>query len=164
MYLEPGSYGWYCPMNIEDGVPHVFGKGMARPFVVRASGDDTTRQAVPEPTVTVRLLDYSFSLSGTLTAGHHVFRVHNDGAEPHELGLMKLSPGKTWEDFEAWTRTPNGPPPATVQGGVAALAPLAEAYFDSDLTPGQYTLFCFVTAPDGRPHTEHGMIQHLRIE
>jgi hypothetical protein len=37
------------------------------------------------------------------------------------------------------------------------------AYFETDLSAGDYVLFCFVTAPDGRPHTAHGMVQHIRI-
>lgn len=44
-----------------------------------------------------------------------------------------------------------------------ALAPGAEAYFEADLWAGDYVLFCVIPGPDGRPHIEHGMIQHIRI-
>jgi hypothetical protein len=37
-------------------------------------------------------------------------------------------------------------------------------YFDANLTPGEYVVFCMVTAPDGRSHIEHGMIQQLTVE
>ena len=37
-------------------------------------------------------------------------------------------------------------------------------YFEANLTPGEYVLFCMVTAPDGRSHIEHGMIQPLEID
>lgn len=164
MYLEPGSYGWYCPMNVEDGVPHVFGKGMARPFVVTASGGETSRQAAPEPTVTITLVDYAFRMGAPLTAGRHLIRVENLGREPHEAGLVKLAPGKTLDDLQAWLRGFEGPPPVSILGGVSALAANHEAYFEAELTPGDYVLLCFVTAPDGRPHTEHGMIQEIQVE
>jgi hypothetical protein len=49
-------------------------------------------------------------------------------------------------------------------GGVNAVAHGVEAYFEADLTPGEYVLPCFVTAPDGRTHVAHGMIQQIRIE
>ncbi len=94
----------------------------------------------------------------------HTIRVTNVGAEPHEVGVVKLAPGKTLEDFMASVQNPQGgPPPAKLVGGISSLAANAEGYFEVELTPGDYVLFCFVTAPDGRPHTEHGMIQHLRI-
>jgi hypothetical protein len=48
-------------------------------------------------------------------------------------------------------------------GGVNAVAHGVEAYFEADLTPGEYVLPCFVTAPDGRTHVAHG-IQQIRIE
>jgi hypothetical protein len=164
MYLEPGSYAWYCAMDIEDGTPHVFGQSMARSFVVTESEAETTPQATPEPTVTIWMTDYLFGVSDPLTAGRHVIKVENMGVEPHEIGVLKLAPGKTLDDVQTWLEGFQGPPPASAVGGVSALAANAEAYFEAELTPGDYVLVCFVTAPDGRPHTEHGMIQHIRIE
>jgi hypothetical protein len=162
MYLEPGNYAWYCPMNIEDGVPHVFGKGMARPFVVQPPESPTPKRG-PQSTLVIQLSDYAFTLSAPVTAGRHVIKLENVGVEPHELGLIRLAPGKTLEDFRAWARDFQGPPPGQVLGGVNALATGAEAYFEVELTPGDYVLLCFVTAPDGRPHADHGMIQGLRV-
>lgn len=127
----------------------------------------TTREALPqtapEPSVVIRLVDYAFRISTPVTAGRHVIRVENAGAEPHEVGLVKLAPGTTMQDFEAWTQNPQGPPPASSVGGVSSLVANTEAYFEVELTSGEYVLLCFVTAPDGRPHTAHGMIQHIRI-
>lgn len=91
-------------------------------------------------------------------------RVGNGGAEPHEVGLLKLAPGKTMQDFEAWVQNPQGLPPASSLGGVSSFVPNTEAYFEVDLTAGDYLLLCLVTAPDGRSHAEHGMIQQLRID
>ncbi len=164
MYLEPGSYGWYDPMYGEDGVPYVFGKSMARPFVVVASGGETSRQGAPEPTVTITLVDYAFRLSAPLKAGRHLIRVENRGHEPHEADLMKLGPGKTLDDLKAWLSSVEGPPPASILGGVSALAANHEAYFEAELAPGDYVLLCVVTATDGRPHWKHGMIQEVRVE
>jgi hypothetical protein len=162
-YLEPGSYAWICLMNLPDGIPHVVKAGMAKPFVVRARKREAAPQTAPEPSVVIQLVDYAFRISPAFSAGRHMIRVENAGAEPHEVGLVKLVPGKTMQDFEAWMQNPQGAPPANSVGGVSSLAANTGAYFEVDLTSGEYVLLCLVTAPDGRPHTEHGMILHIRI-
>jgi uncharacterized cupredoxin-like copper-binding protein len=111
----------------------------------------------------MRLVDYAFNLSAPLTAGRHMIRVENAGAEPHEVGMVRLSAGKTIEEVRAWIQSPREALPGTVAGGVTSLAPGAEAYFEVDLTRGEYVLLCFVTAPDGRSHIDHGMIQPISV-
>ncbi len=162
-YLEPGSYAWVCVMNVPDGIPHVVKAGMARAFAVQDREREAVPQTAPQASVVIRLVDYDFRMSAPLTAGRHMIRVENVGVEPHEVGLVKLAPGKTMENLKAWLQNPQSPLPAYSVGGVSALATNAEAYFEVDLTSGDYALLCFVTAPDGRPHTEHGMIKHIRI-
>lgn len=162
-YLKPGSYAWICLMNVPDGVPHVIKAGMARPFVVQPRNREAPPQTKPAASVVIRLVDYAFHMSAPLTAGRHMIRVNNAGTEPHEVGLIKLAPGKTIQDFETWMQNPQGQLPANSAGGISSLAANTEAFFEVDLTAGDYLLLCFVTAPDGRPHTEHGMIQHFRI-
>jgi hypothetical protein len=159
-YLEPGSYAWICIMNVPDGIPHVFKAGMAKPFTVRGP---TTPRTAPIASVVIRMVDYAFRISTPLTTGRHIIRVENVGVEPHEVGLLKLAPGKTMLDFQVWMRNPQGQPPANPVGGVSSLVTNSEAYFEVDLTSGDYLLVCFVTAPDGRPHAEHGMIQQVHI-
>ena len=162
MYLEPGNYAWYCPMNVEDGVPHVFGKRMARPLVVQPRRP-MTRQSAPRPTAVIGLSDYGFTPSAPLAAGRHVIKLKNVGVEPHELSLVRLAPGRTLEDFRTWAKDFQGPLPGRVIGGVNALASGVEAFVEVDLTPGDYLLVCFVTAPDGRPHVDHGMIRGFTV-
>ena len=163
-YLEAGSYAWICLVNPPpDRIPHVM-KGMAHPFVVQASGATAAAPTAPQAGFVIRLVDYGFIMSGApVTAGRHTIRVENLGAQPHEVGLLKLAPGKTMAELEAWLKDLQGPPPATSVGGVSSLAATTEAYFEADLTVGDYVLFCLVTAPDGRTHAAHGMIQHIRI-
>jgi hypothetical protein len=38
-----------------------------------------------------------------------------------------------------------------------------ESFFNADITPGEYVLFCMATAPDGRSHIEHGMIRQITV-
>ena len=51
----------------------------------------------------------------------------------------------------------------SLAGGIATIGPGMEAFFEADLTPGEYVLACMATAPDGKSHIEHGMIQQISI-
>ncbi|HEX9562676.1 MAG TPA: hypothetical protein VF981_01845 [Gemmatimonadaceae bacterium] len=159
--LEPGNYAVVCFVDLPDRVPHVM-KGMAMPFVVVPS----TAAAAPEPTPTVSMTlnDYAFGLSAPLTAGHHVVRVDNGAAQAHEVAVLQLKPGKTLEDFTKFGETYQGEMPATSVGGIAGIKGGSHAWFEVDLTPGDYLLVCFVLdATDGKPHLMHGMLQPFSI-
>lgn len=173
--LEPGSYVWICPVEDSAGTPH-FTRGEVKPFVVRpVDANAAASAAAPAADAEIRLVDFSFTATSPLKAGRRTVHVQNAGAEPHDLTLMKLAPGIKIEDVQGWlnperarrddTKAP--PPLETIGrpvGGVAAISPGMSAYFDADLTPGDYVAFCMVTAPDGRSHIEHGMIQLLKVE
>jgi hypothetical protein len=173
--LEPGSYVWICPVEDSAGTPH-FTRGEVKPFVVRAvAADAAAGTAAPPADASVRLVDFSFTVASPLTAGRHTIRVENGGAEPHDFALMKLVAGRTIEDVRSFLnperarRSDQAPPPplesiGSPVGGVAAISPGMSVYFDANLTPGEYVVFCMVTAPDGRSHIEHGMIQQLTVE
>jgi hypothetical protein len=173
-FLEPGSYVWICPIEDEQGNPH-FGKGEHKPFVVHGAPAQT-QVAAPTATSEVRLMDFSFAIDSTLRSGAHTIRVVNAGVEPHDLVLMKLVEGKTIDDIRRWMNPeqarrsdrPAEPPPPLESlgipaGGIAAIASGYEVFMDLDLTPGDYVAVCMATAPDGRSHIEHGMIQQFRI-
>ena len=175
-YLQPGSYVWICPVEDDAGHPH-FAKGEFKPFVVHSAGPVAdSGAAAPVAGVVVRLLDYSFALDTPLRVGKHTIRIENAGAEPHDLVLMKLVPGKTVEDVRTWlnperARRPDqagDPPPSleslvTLAGGIAVIGPGMESFFDANVSPGEYVLVCMTTAPDGRSHIEHGMIRQIAV-
>ncbi len=176
-YLEAGSYVWICPVEDGGGNPH-FGTGEFKAFVVRAaSADAVGPEVAPTATVSIRLMDFEFAIETPMTAGQHTIRVVNGGVEPHDLVVLKLEPGRTADDVlmslnpERARRADQKDQPAeplpsigSGAGGVAAMRPGMEAFFTTTLTPGDYVLLCMATAPDGRSHIEHGMVQQLRIE
>jgi hypothetical protein len=177
-YLEPGSYVWICPVEDSSGTPH-FARGEVKPFVVHAAAAGAPGPAAaPAAGAVIRLVDHGFSIESPLRAGRHTIRVENAGAEPHDVGLLKLAPGTTMEDVQVWLNPERArrsdaekggePPPlesiGSVAGGIAAIAPGMSVYFETSLTPGEYVLFCMVTAPDGRSHIEHGMIQQMKVD
>lgn len=172
--LEPGNYVWICPIEDSTGTPH-FVQGEHRTFVVRPTSTDSA--APPVATATIRLMDYGFTVDSAIRAGQHTIRVENVGQDGHDLVLMKLAPGRTAEDVRRAmnperARRPDekDQPPVpfeslgTGAGGIAAIRSGMAVYFTTALTPGEYALVCMATAPDGRSHIEHGMIQQIRVQ
>lgn len=160
--LSEGNYVFMCFVDTPDKVAH-FKKGMVRPLKVVAS----TTPAAPEPTadVTVTLADYSFAVSGKLTAGKHTIKIVNKGPQEHELELVRFAPGKTAKDLLDWIYKPEGPPPGNALGGVAGTATGSTAYVTVDLQPGDYSLICFIPdAKDQKPHIAHGMIKDFKVQ
>ncbi len=158
--LAPGSYVVACLIPSADGVPHIM-KGMVRPLRVVAAKNPA---ADPVGDVTMVLHDYSFTLSRPLTAGRHLVEVRNNGAQPHEIELVRLAPGKTAQEVLAWVHKPEGTPPGLPLGGVAPLGRGGVNWFEVDVEPGKYALICFLPdMKDGKPHFLHGMVQEIEV-
>lgn len=117
--------------------------------------------AVPAPpnVVHVEAADYSFSAPDTVPSGVTTFHLMNGGKEIHHVVLIK-APFAALQKMD-----PAAPPPAglVVAGGPNAAAPGGTAEATLDLAPGEYTLVCFVTGPDGKPHMTKGMMRALTV-
>lgn len=164
LYLEPGNYAWVCFVPGPDGVSHLLKHNQAHAFVVRPRTGDTPAPSAPEPSVSLRMLDYSFQLTAPLKAGRHVIRVDNVGADPHHVLLFKLTPGRTIQDFQAWLQKHmEGEAPSTYVGAMAELSTGADAYFEVNLTAGEYVLVCLITGRDAVSHAAKGMIRQIRV-
>jgi len=159
--MEPGNYAVVCFIESADHVPHI-AKGMMKPLTVTASANANTTE--PAADVTMALNDYSFTLTKPLAAGKQLIKVQNDAAQPHEVVLVQLAPGKTIEELGAWAMDMKGPPPGKTLGGVPAIVKGKAAYFEANLEPGDYGLICFVPdAKDGKPHFTRGMAQQFKV-
>jgi uncharacterized cupredoxin-like copper-binding protein len=159
MVLEAGTYAILCVIP-KDGVPHMM-KGMVKPLTVTPAVSEA-RMGPADVQVTLR--DYSFEIAPELTAGRHTLRVQNAAAQPHELILMKLAPGKTAQDLLAWLQTEQGAPPAMPMGGATLLSTGEINHVTLDVEPGEYALLCFVPdAKDGAPHIAHGMVRQITV-
>lgn len=168
--LEPGNYILVCWIpSPGPPVPHV-AKGMIQQLTVTAAGAPTTTMATayaPDaaPDVRLELADYAFKFSKPLTAGTHTIQVVNTGPQEHEAVFVKLVPGKTMGDVDAWfVGGMQGPAPMMAAPGMAALAKGRTGTFTTTLTPGRYVVVCFVPdAKDGKPHEMHGMVQEFTV-
>jgi uncharacterized cupredoxin-like copper-binding protein len=158
--LTPGNYALICFVDTPDKVPH-FAKGMVHGFTVTGTG---TNAMAPEADVNLALNDYVFNFDKPLTAGRHTIKVTNPAAQPHEIQLIQLAPGKTLADMQKWIGKMDGPPPGKAVGGIAGMKPGTTNYFDVELTPGEYVAICFVPDhTDGKPHYEHGMARQFTV-
>jgi hypothetical protein len=159
--LEPGNYAVVCFVETADHTPH-FAKGMMRALTVTASPNANMTE--PSADVTMTLNDYSFTLSKPLAAGKQMIKVENAAAQPHEVVLVQLAPGKTIEDVGKWVMDMKGPPPGKPMGGIPGIRKGRSAFFEANLEPGDYGFICFVPdAKDGKPHFTHGMEQQIKV-
>ena len=166
--LKPGRYAVVCFIPSPDGKPHIM-KGMAKEVIVtprRGAGAAREASAVmPRPTTTMTLVDYGYQLTRPIARGRQVIRVVNAAEQPHEVLVGKLLPGKTAQDFLAWEKNMQGPPPLVPMGGTTGLAKGEENTIVIDFEPGEYALFCFVPdVHDGKSHVAHGMVTQLSVK
>jgi hypothetical protein len=151
-----------------DGLPHL-AKGMVSPITVTAADE---KPAVPKADRTVQLRDFAFgSVPATVEAGKQVWQVDNEGQEPPEMSLIKLT-GTSKGEFGAALaalfsgEAPAGPPPLESAGGFQAIMSGGQGWANLDLEPGDYALVCFVPSGvnAGAPHAALGMVATFTAE
>lgn len=159
--MTAGNYIVICFFTGADGKPHME-KGMVKPLVVKPAG---SAMALPNADITVTTKDYAFEVSPAITAGTHTIRLVNAGPQLHEITLVKMAPGKTMKDAQAWMAAGmKGMPPFTSFGGIAGLTVGQAANFTATFTPGDYVMLCFVPdSKDGKPHLAHGMVMPFKV-
>jgi hypothetical protein len=91
-------------------------------------------------------------------------RVRNAAAQPHEVFVARLAPGKTAQDALAWLEKMQGRRRSSRWAGVVGLATGMANDIALDLAPGEYAFFCFLPdAKDGKPHVAHGMVRQFTV-
>jgi len=161
--LKEGQHFLLCYLPTRDGVEHI-AKGMFLPLSVTAA----TGASVPMPAAfgTVTMSDFAFKLPmGTIPAGRSLLRVTNEGAQAHELNIVRLAPGKKPEDITQFRAQPMGPPPFVNAGGIQGLEKGGSGIAVLDLTPGEYAAVCNIPDPMSRKaHLLLGMIAGFTVK
>ncbi len=164
LMLESGTHVFLCFISGEDEIPHI-AKGMVAPLEVT---EPATAGSLPAGDAALTLQDFAFVGLDSLSAGPHTIAVTNNGPQPHEAGIVKLTDGVTVPDVIAMmsaTEPPAGPAPWSDVGGIAGIAPGSTATVDVNLPAGNYAFICFIPDPaTGKAHLELGMIGALTIE
>jgi hypothetical protein len=137
----------------------------ATAFLFAACGGDDSKTNAVE----LRGDEYAFVMPETIEGGWTTLELTNAGDEWHEFALAKLGAGKTVTDVRRYLADPQSqqqPPPAWVQirAGIPTLDGGEKASLTQQLEAGRYVLLCFLDAPDGKSHIEHGMVREFVVE
>ncbi len=125
----------------------------------------TAPPAVAPGKVTVRALDYRFSLPSSWPGGWVALTLLNNGSEPHQLQLARLmgraSLATLGDDFE------HDPAAAfaqlTLAGGPDAVEPGGGQEVTVLLTQGSYVALDLAVGSDGMQNVRKGMIQAFTV-
>jgi hypothetical protein len=134
-------------------------------LLLTACGGDDSKANV----VDLRGDEYAFVMPESIQGGWTTFEFSNTGRETHEFALAKLGGGKTIADVRLYLSDPKSqqqPPPDWVQirAGIPTLDAGEKAALAQRLEPGRYVLLCFLDAPDGKSHIEHGMLRTFEVK
>lgn len=127
------------------------------------TGADTasaTANAEPQ-TITITARDFAFVVPDTVNPGLTTIRLVNEGPNFHHAFLVRLTDGKTLEDFGNAMKTmkPTDPMPswAIDAGGPNPAEIGIPSSVTQELQPGTYAVICVVDIPDRVPHIMKGM-------
>lgn len=117
--------------------------------------------------VTFEALSFGFKGPDTIPAGLTSVQIVNKGVDLHHIQLIRLTDGKTAEDFSmavkdpkfminppAWTKFVGGPNGAIPGESVTAIL---------QLEPGNYVLTCLIPDAKGVMHAVLGMVKPLKV-
>ena len=124
--------------------------------------------------VSVTAKEYSFEgLDAVVAQGPYAITLANEGAELHELALVRLADSETRPVEEIIA---SGEEPEMTEVGMGFACPGAESTFNIEISePGRYVAVCFVPVgttpetdpenqPEGPPHAAQGMNHEFTIE
>ncbi|MGH2730931.1 MAG: hypothetical protein ACRDJI_10040 [Actinomycetota bacterium] len=128
------------------------------------AGGDTEAPARPIA-VTISTHDFKFDAPESISAGLVEIVVSNRGKEAHEVQLMKLHEGVTFDEFFKTAKKDDSgldsialADPAGGVGSTAGIPPGYDLSVTNELDPGSYALVCFVHG-----HNEKGMIAPFEV-
>jgi uncharacterized cupredoxin-like copper-binding protein len=115
--------------------------------------------------LTVTAGEYTYKLSGKPQPGNIELTFKNTGIEYHMLGLVALKPGVTVKQLSKALMSDDDSAGDKLVKGSGEVSPLPGFLGPNrstttivNLKAGHYGMFCYIPAPDGRPHLAHGMV------
>jgi hypothetical protein len=122
------------------------------------------REAPPRNGITlfpVTTRDYAFEAPDSVAAGRVRLVMHNEAPSYHHVQILRIDSALSFDEAVA-SLPENGNIPAgmTPVGGAEGADSIArDVTVDVPLQPGRYLLICRINAPDGKPHSAHGMVR-----
>jgi len=111
--------------------------------------------------------EFAFEGPETLPGGDLTLTLDNQGEQNHEMAVIELLDGKSIDDVNALFEKgmPKGPPEWTREVGGTGAKPGETGELETDMTPGNYVLLCFVSDKETKePHILHGMLMAVTVE
>jgi hypothetical protein len=173
--LSAGVFLALCFVESPDGVPHL-AKGMIEQFMVVEAADPGEEPTADQE---ITLLDFEIEgIPSEVSSSRQVWRVTNDGPEPHELALLRLAEGVDLDmlmgmfgmEMDATPEPTNGDatpqaavaaatppdaaegamegPPVFSAGGIQAMDVGTTGWMVLELEPADYVALCFVPSPE----------------
>jgi uncharacterized cupredoxin-like copper-binding protein len=102
---------------------------------------------------------------GSVPAGLTKITLTNMGKAIHQIQLVELKDGRTFDDVTRALQSPDNPDPSwlTYAGGPNAVVPGRSASAFVDLKPGNYVVICTIANSLGKPHYTQGMAMQLTV-
>ncbi|MCZ7570175.1 MAG: hypothetical protein M5U01_16540 [Ardenticatenaceae bacterium] len=135
------------------------GLPFGRPSVAHAAPPGAMQE------VTIKGNEYAFDAPEQINAGWTRVTFQNTGKEEHQVNFARIKDGKTMADLQAAMQQNLDSALGLLDfyGGVSGIPGGTSGTVVLDLKEGQYVMICFLPAPDGTTHVEHGMIRPLAV-
>lgn len=133
------------------------------PFSVEAGGASGEE---PEADVTAELQDFTFNLTGEVTAAPQIWEITNTGAEWHEMFIIPVESGMNESQVIEMLMQMQGPDDVPEGSfGWMPMHPETRAWASFDLEPGSYAVVCMLPsfANEGTPHAMLGMVRVVEV-
>jgi plastocyanin len=140
--------------------------------LIFTAGPPVPVEAAALQKVTFEAVNYGFKGPDNIPAGLTSVHIVNKGKDLHQVQLIRLTDGKTAEDFAAAYKAnpfnPEGPAPAPAwihfAGGPNAVIPGDSATAIVNLEPGNYLVVCFIPDSQGVAHVALGMMKPVTVK
>jgi len=130
------------------------------------AGSPVTSGSSGSRDINIEEKDFAFEISDTIRPGLVKITAKNTGKESHQVQIARWNDGVTQAQFDAALKNPD--PSAifkivTFTGGANAVPPGGSQVAYENLTPGNYSLLCFLEGDDGMPHFTKGMVKSFTV-
>jgi hypothetical protein len=164
MILEPGRYVLACVVASPTSHRMHFMDGMLKELAVVKPLSATAPAKLPAAELSLKLSEWSFTISGAVHAGRRTFRVENAGKLEHHAWIVRLQPGVSALQAVRWADHPTGAAPFEPVGGTTGLEAKRSVNVTVDLMPGEYVIICSLYNPlSKKTHSAMGMVKAFTV-
>lgn len=170
--IEPGKTG-EALVTVTAGDWAVICEGNQPPAFVTAAESSDSNTTNPTAQVEVTVGDFYFKGFDNVPAGPAIWKVTNEGKQPHMISMTKVPDGTTLDQVMATIQSFSGTPvPGALKdsdlgpanAGLLLLSSGKSCWVTADLQDGSYAALCFVTdLATHMPHAMEGMVNLFTV-